>query len=537
MFEEADETISLAMMQELLLELQDYCESGRDFSILEMVESRTVLSNPRELLTDLVRHHYSMLKERQPDLSVEDYGSLFPDHAPWSGKLAGLSGSSMESSWDKERTEAASVPLSGSEEGITEFACGPLENLPPQMQSALYERMHRIKFKAGDFVIREGTHGDCLLVCVEGAATVSISSDETTPIELGSIFPGHVFGEMSLMGTPLRTASVVADSDMTVLSLSSSDFHDLCQRHPEFSNVMTMIVADRLGRRSHDALSTVTLEGYKINRRLGRGGMAVVYDAIQLETNRRVALKMMSHRLAIDSNARNWFTREAEIIANFHHPGIPILYERFDAFATSFIAMEFLEGCSLSDVSRIVGPLDEESVLRILAQLADALSYAHQEQIVHRDIKPSNCMLAPSGSVKLMDFGLSLPIFRGDDDRPIAAGTPAYISPEQMRGQNCPAADWFSLGLVGFELTTGKKAFRPKNMLQLSRQYFDWKPDQLLDSLASQSSDLCKVLKMMLSLDVDARGRAVDHLSDYRKPVDVGQWSCFQDEINPRENS
>ncbi|MEW4486856.1 protein kinase [Thalassoglobus sp. JC818] len=537
MFEEADETISLTMMQELLLELQDYCDSGKDFSIMQMVESRTVLSNPRELLTDLVRHHYSMLKERQPDLSIEDYGSLFPDHAPWSGKLAGLSGSSMESQLDRERSEAVSIPLSGSDEGVTDFACGPLEDLPALMQSALYERMHRIKFKAGDFVIREGTHGDCLLVCVDGAATVSISSTDANPIELGSIFPGHVFGEMALMGTPTRTASVVADSDMTVLSLSSSDFHELCQRHPEFSNVMTMIVADRLGRRSHDALSTVTLEGYKINRRLGRGGMAVVYDAFQLESNRRVALKMMSHRLAIDANARDWFIREAEIIERFHHPGIPILYERFDAFATSFIAMEFLEGCSLSDVARIVGPLDEESVLRILAQLADALSYAHQEQIVHRDIKPSNCMLAPSGRVKLMDFGLSLPIFRGDDDRPIAAGTPAYISPEQMRGQICPAADWFSLGLVGFELATGKKAFRPKNMLQLSRQYFDYKPEQLLEALPSQFGDLCAVLKMMLSLDVDARGKAVDHLTDFRKPVDVEQWSCFQDDVRPSQDA
>ena len=513
MFDNNDATVSLRHIQALLRDIEHYSELEEDFSLVDMVDSLSLPGDKEELLTDLVRHHYSLVKERRPDLTLADYDSMFPQHSEWSQFLSKDSVSFLE---PDEHSE--SVP---------EFMCGPLEDLSLGMQKILLKKMQPVSFRRGESMVTQGTQGDCLLVCTSGSATVMAGQSEATKTELGKIFPGHVFGEMALMGTPYRTATVTADDDVEALRLSKKDFLDLCEKHQAFASVITMIIADRLGRRSHDALSTVTLEGYRIEKRLGKGGMAVIYDAHQIDTKKRVALKMMSHRLAFDEDAKEWFDREAEIISKFEHPHIPTLYDRFDAFATSFMVMEFVEGVSLAEVLRDVGPLDEDSILKVIAQLAKALTYAHGQGVVHRDVKPSNGMIDRSGQVKLMDFGLSLPIF-DEGGQSSAVGTPAYISPEQLAGKICPEGDWFSLGLIAFELSTGRKVFEPKTLLQLSRQFDDWTPNVILNEVPENQPTLRHFVGSFLSLDPSKRIECLKELDSHFEPVNVEDWSCWE---------
>ena len=537
-----DDADSLRRMQALLRDIENYSDAGEDFSVIDLVDS-VPLQKDDKLLSDLVRHHYDLLKEKRPDLSVDEYESMFPQHAEWSQWLGTefpeelldadspselLNFEYSTTDLDAIDTEFAKFEARSAEGGVPEFLCGPLEDLSAEMQKVLRSLMKEVSFEPGQVIIEEGVDGDCLYVCSNGLATVSTLREGAEPLELGKIFPGHVFGEMALMGVTQRTASVIADEPFKALSLSKDDFLELCKDHEAFAHVITAIIADRLGRRSHDALSTVTLKGYKIHRRLGRGGMAIVYDAESIESGDRVALKMMSHRLAFDEDAKEWFKREADVISRFDHPNIPTLIEHFDAFSTSFIAMEYLEGVSLIDVIRQVGPLDEESVLRIIAQLSDALVYAHAQGIIHRDVKPSNGMVAPNGHVKLMDFGLAVPRFGGDDSGTAAFGTPAYIAPEQISGKICSEGDWFSLGLIGFELATGEKVFAPKSLTQMKRQFEGWDPKEANKRLPKGHKQLKKILKSLLSLDASKRTECLAELTHHCKSVEVSDWNCWE---------
>lgn len=541
MSDEVNEAASLKRMAALLRDIEDYSASGEDFSVVDLVDSMEIPDRDDKLLSDLVRHHFQLLKEKRPDLSVEQYEAMFPQHADWSQWLdsefpdellsqdAASGEFRGEDSIDRLLEEELGLLDCEAEEleGVAEFQCGPLEDLAPTMQEILLAKMDRVTFEPGQKIISEGETGDSLYVCISGSASVTISQGKSETFDLGKIFPGHVFGEMALMGIARRTATVIADGKVEALSLNKENFDELRQKHQAFAHVITAIIADRLGRRSLDALSTVTLEGYKIARRLGRGGMAVVYDAEQIATGERVALKMMSHRLAFDEHAKEWFQREAEIISKFDHPNIPKLVGRFDAFATSFIAMEFLPGISLAEVIKICGTLSEENVLRILSQIADALVYAHAQGIMHRDVKPSNVMLDSHGHVKLMDFGLSLPRYQEDDTESAAFGTPAYIAPEQVTGKICAEGDWFSLGLIGYELATGEKLFAPRTLLQMKKQFSNWDPQDAANDLPEDDATLRRITQCLLAIHPPDRTDCLAELTEYFQPVDVSTLKCW----------
>ena len=218
-----------------------------------------------------------------------------------------------------------------------------------------------------------------------------------------------------------------------------------------------------------------TISHYRILEKLGAGGMGVVYKAHDLRLQRAVALKFLPDDLAHNPQALERFRREALATSALNHANICTVHDIGEQDGRPFLAMEFVDGETLRQ--HIAGkPLPIEEILNLAIQIADALDAAHSQGIIHRDIKPGNIFVTRRGQVKVLDFGLAKLIARGAaardatevsqaSDEPLSivgiiSGTPSYMSPEQIRGDDLDTrADVFSLGLLLYEMATGKKAF------------------------------------------------------------------------------
>jgi eukaryotic-like serine/threonine-protein kinase len=219
-----------------------------------------------------------------------------------------------------------------------------------------------------------------------------------------------------------------------------------------------------------------TISHYRILEKLGAGGMGVVYKALDTRLDRLVALKFLPDNMEQDPQALERFRREAHAASALNHSGICTIYDVGEQDHHPFIAMEFIEGETLSQrIHR--QPLSVEQILELGIQLADALDVAHSAGIIHRDIKPSNVFVTKRGQAKVLDFGLAkllpaeFPHLDSDDTHSkgapepvslvgVISGTPAYMSPEQIRGDDLDArTDIFAFGLLLYEMVSGRQAF------------------------------------------------------------------------------
>ena len=200
---------------------------------------------------------------------------------------------------------------------------------------------------------------------------------------------------------------------------------------------------------------------YQIVTKLGAGGMGSVYKAIDTILEREVALKLLAPTLANDDSFVERFRLEARALARLDHPHIVKVYDADWDENKLFIVMEYVDGGSLADLIKQEGALPAALVIKLLQQTASGLDYAHQRGLIHRDIKPANILLDKEGNAKLTDFGLVK-----DTDTNLTAdgmrlGTPAYMSPEQIQGEEVtPALDVYALGVVAYEMLTGRPPFQ-----------------------------------------------------------------------------
>jgi eukaryotic-like serine/threonine-protein kinase len=200
---------------------------------------------------------------------------------------------------------------------------------------------------------------------------------------------------------------------------------------------------------------------YQIVSVIGQGGMGTVYEAIQPRLNRRVAIKVLPEYLAQDGDFVQRFQREATTAASLQHPNILTIYDVGQEGNLHYIVMQLLEGCTLAQVIEREKVLPFSRAARIISQVASALDYAHQHDLVHRDVKPSNIFVSPSDHATLMDFGIVKALSGTRLTRTgVTIGTPEYMSPEQVEGQPLDhRSDLYSLGVVLYQMVAGRVPF------------------------------------------------------------------------------
>lgn len=245
------------------------------------------------------------------------------------------------------------------------------------------------------------------------------------------------------------------------------------------------------------------IAGYAILRRIGSGGMADVYLAEQKSLGRQIALKILHTQLAHDPKYIARFHREARAAASLVHPNIVQIYEVGEAGGFHFIAQEFVAGKSLDQLLQRQRFLEPALVLDVLRQVASALARAWEAGIVHRDIKPANILLAPSGIVKVADFGLAHVLSTDTNALTqvgVAMGTPLYMSPEQIEGKPVDVrSDIYSLGVTSYHLLAGEPPFTGETALAIAVQHLN-KPAAMLAAVrADLPETLARTIHRMLS--------------------------------------
>jgi serine/threonine protein kinase len=211
---------------------------------------------------------------------------------------------------------------------------------------------------------------------------------------------------------------------------------------------------------------------YRVERVLGDGAMAKVVLAEDGELGRRVAVKLLDKRLAADANFRARFAREARAVASLSHPNVVGVFDVGEAEGRPFIVMEHVEGRTLEERLRRDGALTPNEVCRIGRQVCAGLEHAHSAGLVHRDLKPGNLIERRDGTIKIADFGIA----RLDETTELTEagaiiGTAAYLAPEQAEGgEITQAADVFTLGVVLYELLTGRKPWKVESLADLARR-------------------------------------------------------------------
>ena len=210
---------------------------------------------------------------------------------------------------------------------------------------------------------------------------------------------------------------------------------------------------------------------YVIKHTLGQGGWSTVYQGVHTGLDRPVAIKMMKHDMAEDSDFLNQFRNEAKIIAQMSHKNIIQVYDIEELYRTIFIVMERLEGESLKELLKQVGYLPAPRAVDFLIQICSGLAYSHEKGIVHQDIKPGNIFVLPDDQIKILDFGLACP--PGTEDMGLP-GTVYYMAPEQIEGDPVhPRTDIYCLGITAFEMITGKRPYPEEDLAALMNMHLN----------------------------------------------------------------
>jgi len=270
---------------------------------------------------------------------------------------------------------------------------------------------------------------------------------------------------------------------------------------------------------------------YRLEGRLGFGGMSTVHLALDMRLERQVAVKLLAEHLADDPAFVSRFQREAQAAARLVHPNVVQVFdsgrdERTDQY---FIVMEYIEGLSCAEILRDDGWVEVDDALAIIGQACEGLHYAHRHGVVHRDVKPGNLLRAKEGEVKLADFGIAKATEQSSITQVGSVlGTAAYLAPEQARGEEAgPKADLYALGVVTYQLISGRLPYEATSLTELALKQQQEEPPLLDTLVAAVRPELAEAVAVALALDPRERyataremGRALADGADGVAPGD-----------------
>ncbi len=244
---------------------------------------------------------------------------------------------------------------------------------------------------------------------------------------------------------------------------------------------------------------------YRLEGRLGFGGMSTVHLARDLRLERPVAVKLLAEHLADDPAFVSRFQREAQAAARLVHPNIVQVFDsgRDQRTGQYFIVMEYIEGSSCAEILRDHGWLEVDEAVSIIEQACEGLHYAHRHGVVHRDVKPGNLLRSREGEVKLADFGIAKATEQSSITQVGSVlGTAAYLAPEQARGEEAgPSADLYALGVVTYQLISGRLPYEATSLTELALKQQQEEPPTLDTLVAAVSPELAAAVAIALALD------------------------------------
>jgi serine/threonine protein kinase/tetratricopeptide (TPR) repeat protein len=254
---------------------------------------------------------------------------------------------------------------------------------------------------------------------------------------------------------------------------------------------------------------------YRICDELGRGGMGRVYKAIDREISETVALKVLSPDICLNDKMIERFRNELKLARRISHKNVCRTYDLGNCEGTYYFTMEFIPGDNLRSIIRMMGPLSPARALTIAGQVCDGMAEAHRLGVVHRDLKTSNIMIDREGSARITDFGIALgPETKGLTDRGALIGTPEYMSPEQIDGENVDhRADIYSLGIILFEMMTGRVPFEGNTPLSVALMQKTARPPDPRELNARTPEALSNVISKCLAKDQGGRYQKIEVLA------------------------
>jgi serine/threonine-protein kinase len=286
---------------------------------------------------------------------------------------------------------------------------------------------------------------------------------------------------------------------------------------------------------------TVINNRYQLVRRIGRGGMAEVHLAHDLLLDRDVALKILFPEHAVDPNFVERFRREAQAVAGLNHPNIVSVYDWGQTGNTYFMAMEYVEGRTLADLIRRHGKIEARNAAGAAMSIAEALAYAHRNNVVHRDIKPANILIGSNGAVKVVDFGIARALDAGHEEGltqdGAVMGTATYFSPEQAKGEGLDLrSDLYSLGIVLYEMLSGEPPFSGDSALATAYKQVNENPRPLAQLVPGLSIELNTIVAKCMTKNANRRYESAEKLrDDLRRYID-GKPTVAGDEYRAVRN-
>ncbi len=390
-----------------------------------------------------------------------------------------------------------------------------LQNLDVEIIRDIAQHTQIEEFKKDDMVIEAGQMGTRIYFIYEGQVEVQIPDVDGEIKSRIMLSKGEVVGEVSLLINSTYSTDIVALTKMAAFYLDQQHFKELIERHPDFAEVMSQLMASRMAH-----IGGINRVGkYELRSKLGEGSMATVFNAWDQELEREVAIKMLKYKLAYDDKFLDRFEQEAKTIASLNHPNIVHVFEVIDEFSTRFIVMEKLHGQDLSATLEDKGEFDLTQTREILYQVASALQYAHnhgEKGIVHRDIKPSNIVIDAYGNITLTDFGIAGPPQNKEVN---IEGSPSYLAPEIINGDMLDGrADIYALGVMAFHMLTNSLPFSASTLAKLLKMQVSQKPPDIRNACPEIDEPLAEFIDSALSKDPDDRISDWDEIRKILKP-------------------